>query len=237
VKSSNIGTIKLAETLGSDRLDRYLRAFGLGSTTALQFPGEAKGLLPPHERWRGTENATVAYGQGVGVTALQMVAAVNTIANSGTYVAPRLVLGTVDGKGEEHLAAPSPSHPVLSPATASEMNKVLEQVVCSGTATRARVPGYTVAGKTGTAYKAQQNGTYVDAEGRKHYYASFAGYVPAEAPRFTVLVSIDEPQGDHYGGLVAAPLFVDVAKAALRQFKVAPPTPNGGCPAKTQATP
>jgi cell division protein FtsI (penicillin-binding protein 3) len=91
------------------------------------------------------------------------------------------------------------------------------------------VPGYTVAGKTGTAYKAQANGTYVDANGKKHYYASFVGYAPAENPRFTVLVSMDEPQGDHYGGLVATPLFVQVAQAALRQFQV-PPVPGGGCP-------
>ena len=121
---------------------------------------------------------------------------------------------------------------MLSAHTASEMNQVLEQVVCSGTATRAAVPGYTVAGKTGTAYKAQSNGTYVDASGKKHYYASFVGYAPAEDPRFTVLVSIDEPVGDHYGGLVAAPLFVEVAQAALRQFQVAPPVAGGGCPKK-----
>lgn len=232
VHSSNIGTIKLAETLGSARLESYLRAFGLGDRTPLGFPGEAKGLLPPHNKWRGTENATIAYGQGVGVTALQMVAAVNTIANAGTYVAPRLVASTIDEKGKEHAAPAAETRSVLSPRTAAEMNKVLEQVVCTGTATRAAVPGYTVAGKTGTAYKAQKNGTYVDADGKKHYYASFVGYAPAEAPRFTVLVSIDEPEGQHYGGLVAAPLFVEVAQAALRQFQVSPPVAGGGCPAK-----
>ena len=230
VESSNIGTIKLAETLGSARLEQYLRGFGLGDVTPLQFPGEAKGLLPPHDKWRGTENATIAYGQGVGVTALQMVAAVNTIANGGTYVPPRLVLGSIDANGVEHDAPAPATRSVISSHTASEMNEVLEEVVCEGTATRAAIPGYTVAGKTGTAYKAQQNGTYVDAAGKKHYYASFAGYVPAEDPRFTVLVSIDEPKGDHYGGLVAAPLFVDVAQSALRRFDVAPPVGGGGCP-------
>ena len=231
MKSSNVGTIKVAETLGSARVEQYMRAFGVGEVTPLQFPGEAKGLLPPHEQWRGTENATIPYGQGVASTALQMVAAVNTIANRGTYVAPRLVLGNIDAEGEEHAVEEPISHRVISPETAAEMDTVLEQVVCEGTATRAAIPGYTVAGKTGTAYKAQDNGTYVDEHGKRHYYASFVGYVPAEDPRFTVLVSIDEPQGDHYGGLVAAPLFVQVAQAALRQFAVPPPTAGGGCPA------
>jgi cell division protein FtsI (penicillin-binding protein 3) len=231
VKSSNVGTIKLAETLGSERVDRYLRAFGVGEVTPLQFPGEARGLLPPHEKWRGTEKATIPYGQGVASTALQMVAAVNTIANDGTYVAPRLVLGNIDSDGDEHTIDEPISRPVISPETAAEMSTVLERVVCEGTATRAAIPGYTVAGKTGTAYKAQDNGTYVDAQGKRHYYASFVGYVPAEDPRFTVLVSIDEPQGNHYGGLVAAPLFVQAAQAALRQFDVPPPATGGGCPA------
>ncbi len=237
VHSSNIGSIKLMQALGPARLERYLRAFGLGATTAIDFPGEAKGLLPPSSKWRGTEPATISYGQGVGVTALQMVAAVNTVANGGVYVAPRLVLGTIDAEGVDHPASASSTHTVLSPQTASEMNTVLRDVICRGTGTRAAVPGFTVAGKTGTAYKAQPNGTYVDKNGRKHYYASFVGFLPAEAPRFTILVSIDEPQGAHYGGLVAAPLFVDSAQAALRQFDVAPPVADGGCPARHAAAP
>ena len=115
-----------------------------------------------------------------------------------------------------------------SPAVAMEMNQILREVVCRGTGKKARIDGYTVAGKTGTAYKASGEGGYVDANGHKKYYASFAGFVPAESPRLTVLVSIDEPpgSGEHYGAQVAAPLFVDVAREALRRLQV-PPTSSG----------
>jgi cell division protein FtsI/penicillin-binding protein 2 len=111
------------------------------------------------------------------------------------------------------------------------MNEILREVVCRGTGTRAHIDGYTVAGKTGTAYKARTSGGYADASGRKQYYASFVGFVPAEQPRLTILVSLDEPpsSGEHYGATVAAPLFVDVAREALRRFQVPPIAGGGTC--------
>jgi cell division protein FtsI (penicillin-binding protein 3) len=228
-KSSNIGTMTVSKELGPQRQEHYLRAFGFGTKTTLGFPGEADGILKPASKWRGTERYTVAYGQGVAVTAVQLAAAMNAIANGGTYVEPRLVRATIGRDGKEEPAPAAASHRVLSPVADLEMNQILREVVCRGTGKRAHIDGYTVAGKTGTAYKARDNGGYSDASGRKKYYASFVGFVPAEQPRLTILVSIDEPpgSGEHYGATVAAPLFVDVAREALRRFQV-PPTPGGG---------
>jgi len=228
-KSSNIGTMTVSKLLGADAQSRYMRAFGFGERSDLGFPGEAKGILKPADKWQGTERYTVAYGQGVAVTAVQLAAAMNTIANGGTYVSPRLVQATIGRDGKER-AVPAPEqHQVLSKPVADEMNRILREVVCRGTARNVtRIDGYTVAGKTGTAYKAADQGGYVDANGHKKYYASFAGFVPAEHPRLTVLVSIDEPpgSGEHYGAQVAAPLFMDVAREALARLQV-PPTSTG----------
>ena len=150
--------------------------------SGLGFPGEAEGILENAEDWQGTERYTVAYGQGVAVTAVQLAAAMNTIANGGTYVSPRLVRSTIGRDGQEAPAPASESHEVLSRPVADEMNQILREVVCRGTGKRAQIDGYTVAGKTGTSYKARDSGGYVDAAGRKKYYASFAGFVPAESP-------------------------------------------------------
>jgi cell division protein FtsI (penicillin-binding protein 3) len=229
--SSNVGTMELAQGLGPKKEQHYQQAFGFAEPTGLNFPGESNGLLKAWQDQYATEKLTVAYGQGVGVTALQLAAAMNTIANGGTYVAPRLLKATIDPSGHEADAAPSATRQVLTPTTAQEMNSVLRAVVCRGTGKLAAIPGYTVAGKTGTAYKAQKNGTYVDSQGQKHYVGSFAGFVPAEDPRISVIVSIDEPTAQHFGALVAAPLFTQVAQEGLRELSV-PPSPSGGvCPA------
>jgi cell division protein FtsI (penicillin-binding protein 3) len=227
-KSSNIGTMTVAEELGPTRMEHYLRAFGFGDRSALEFPGEAQGILKPADKWQGTERYTMAYGQGVAVTAVQLAAAMNTIANGGVYVAPRLVQATIGRDGKEAPVQASAERQVLRPEIALEMNQILREVVCRGTGKKARIDGYTVAGKTGTAYKARTSGGYEDASGRKKYYASFAGFVPAENPQLTILVSIDEPpsSGEHYGALVAAPLFVDVAREALGRLQI-PPTSTG----------
>jgi cell division protein FtsI (penicillin-binding protein 3) len=230
-KSSNIGTMTVSQELGAQRQESYMRAFGFGSKTALQFPGESAGILKPASQWRGTERYTVAYGQGVAVTAVQLAAAMNTIANGGRYVAPRLVAATIGRDGRQTAEPLSAPRTVISPSTDLEMNEILREVVCRGTGTRAHIDGYTVAGKTGTAYKARTSGGYADASGRKQYYASFVGFVPAEQPRLTILVSLDEPpsSGEHYGATVAAPLFVDVAREALRRFQVPPIAGGGTC--------
>jgi cell division protein FtsI (penicillin-binding protein 3) len=226
--SSNIGTIFLARDLGPERMEQYMHAFGVGVDTGLGFPGETAGILKPADQLQGSEKVTLSYGQGVGTTSVQLAAAVNTIANGGVYVAPSLVKATVDGKGDLQPAPPAATRQVLRPQVTATMTEILRSVVCAGTAKLAKVPGYAVAGKTGTAYKAQGDG-YEGAGGRK-YVASFAGFVPAEAPRLSINVSIDEPVGSHYGGSVAAPLFSQVAQEALRLQEV-PPSPDGGtCP-------
>jgi cell division protein FtsI (penicillin-binding protein 3) len=234
-ESSNIGTVLLAKSIGSQNLENYFRSFGFGSTSAVDFPGETPGLLPPSSKWNGTQKATIAYGQGVGVTAVQLTAAMNTIANGGSYVAPRLVRSVVDQHGAERPEAKSATHQAVRPEVAADMTTVLREVVCTGTARdTARIPGYQVAGKTGTAFKAQeyfpgQKDGYKDRFDQRHYVASFVGYVPADAPRVTVLVSIDEPDEEHhYGYQAAAPLFTEVAAEALRSMKV-PPSGSTGC--------
>jgi cell division protein FtsI (penicillin-binding protein 3) len=231
-KSSNIGTIFISQTIGFARQEAYMRAFGFGSVSALDFPGESRGIFRSHTEWQGTEKVTVAYGQGVAATALQLLGAVNTIANDGRYVDPKLVRATIDASGELSETPPSSTHEVITPETAQTMNVLMRDVVCAGTASQAKLPGYTIAGKTGTGYKAQANGTYFKEDGTKAYYASFVGFLPAEDPKVTILVSIDEPpaDGDHFGGNTAAPTFARIAEAAVHELGIQPPTADGGCP-------
>jgi cell division protein FtsI (penicillin-binding protein 3) len=233
-KSSNIGTITISQTIGIEKQEAYMRAFGLGAKTDLDFPGESRGILRPSSEWRGTERVTPAYGQGVATTALQLVGAMNTLANGGTYVAPRLVYSIVDEHGVETIQPPAATREVVSPQVAAQMNLMMRDVICRGTASKAKIDGYTVAGKTGTGYKAQKNGTYFDENGNKSYYASFVGFFPAEQPEVTILVSIDEPPagGDHFGGSVAAPVFTEIAQAAIHELDIRPPTADGGCAAR-----
>ncbi len=233
-KSSNIGTIYVSQQIGIAKQEAYMRAFGLGAVSGLDFPGESKGILRPHGKWQGTEKVTVAYGQGVASTGIQLISAVNTIANGGVYVAPRLVDATIGSDGKLTAMPPSESHEVIRPEIASTMNTLMRDVVCAGTASAAKIPGYTIAGKTGTGVKAQKDGTYYNEEGKRAYYASFVGFLPAEDPQVTILVSIDEPDGasNHFGGNTAAPTFATIAEAAVHELAIKPPTADGGCPAK-----
>jgi cell division protein FtsI (penicillin-binding protein 3) len=234
VQSSNIGTWLTAQQLGSEKLDSYLTSFGFGKSTGLGFPDESAGLIKPWQKWQGTEKATVAYGYGYSATALQLAAAVNTIANGGVYVAPKLVMDTIDAKGVETSAPASATHTVVSPSAAADMTSMMRDVVCSskGTGNLAKVPGMAVAGKTGTAYKIQKGGGYVGADGTKAYYASFVGFFPAAAPQVTILVSIDEPDpasNDRFGGTASAPVFVDIAQAAIHELQITPTPGDTGC--------
>ena len=195
VESSNVGTILVSKEIGYERLDHYMRDFGLGERTDLDFPDESPGILKPWNDWTGTERCTIAYGQGVSSTPIQLASAVNVIANDGVYVAPRLVTATVGPDGELAEAESAPTRQVISEQTAMQMQAIMREVVCSGTAESARVNGWSIAGKTGTAYKAQADGTYFNADGITHdYYSSFVGFLPAEDPQVTVLISIDEPK-------------------------------------------
>jgi cell division protein FtsI (penicillin-binding protein 3) len=221
--SSNIGTIMLGQKLGAERIDAYQRKFGFGQKTALGFPNESPGIMLPLKDWSGTSIATIPIGQGVAVTALQMLQAFNVIADGGNYVDPKLVLATIGKDGVRHATDPSPSRRVISPQIAAQVRDMMEQVVISGTGKEAAIDGYTVAGKTGTARKPQPNGGYVDAAGHMHYEATFAGFVPAEDPQLSVIVVLDEPSATIYASGATAPVFSRIASYALRRFHVPPP--------------
>lgn len=221
-ESSNIGTIKLAQMLGKDRLDSYLRRFGFGTKTALDFPNEASGILLPPAKYSGTSMGSIPIGQGIAVTAMQMMLAYNVLANDGIYVPPKLVLQTVGADGTPVAAKAESGRRVVSESTAARMRDMLVNVVAKGTGTRGGITGYSVAGKTGTARKPLATGGYQDASGY-HYVANFAGFVPAERPELSIIVIIDEPSGDIFGGTVAAPVFADLAQYALRLFRIPPP--------------
>lgn len=230
-ESSNVGTIMIGRKLGKERIDRFLRAFGLANRTGLGFPGESAGLLPELRNWSGTSIATVPVGQGVAVTALQMLLAYNTIANGGVYVGPSLVKQVVDAHGRVHDSAPASSRRVVTADTAHEITTMLEQVVKAGTGTAARVQGFTVAGKTGTAQKPRDG-----ARGYKEgaYVASFVGFLPAEAPRLSAIVVLDEPT-PIFGGLVSAPVFSQLGGYGVRVFGV-PPDGGGAQSAPVRST-
>jgi len=222
--SSNVGTILIGQQLGKERFDSYLRAFGFGAPTGLGDPGESAGILADPADYTATSMGSFPIGQGIAVTATQMLAAYNAVANGGAYVAPRLVRATVGPDGTQRPTASTPPRQVISRQTAAEMTKMLTEVVRVGSGTLAAVDGYTVAGKTGTARKplVGQRGYEAGA-----YVSSFAGFVPAEKPQLTAMVILDQPT-PIFGGLVAAPVFSDLARYALAELRIPPPA--GGLP-------
>ena len=221
--SSNIGTIMLGQKLGAEKIDEYQRKFGFGSSTALNFPNESQGLMLNLPNWSGTSIGTIPIGQGVAVTALQMLQAYNVIANGGMYVDPKLVLATVGKDGTRSATPPSASRRVVSTQTAAQVRDMMEQVVIAGTGKEAAIDGYTVAGKTGTARKPQPSGGYQDAAGNYHYMATFAGFVPAEDPKLSAIVVLDEPTATIFASGASAPVFSRIASYALRRFHIPPP--------------
>ncbi|MBW3573800.1 MAG: penicillin-binding protein 2 [Actinobacteria bacterium] len=218
-RSSNVGTITLAQRLGGDTLDGYLRRFGFGRTTGLGFPGESAGLVPDFDDWASTSIGSIAIGQGVAVNAVQMLGALNTVATGGLHVAPRLVRSFVDASGTERPAEAAPGERVVSEETATAMKQMLTEAVVDGTGGKAQVEGYPVAGKTGTARKPS---TEIRGYEQGAYMGVFAGFVPVDDPELSIIVVLDEPH-PYYGGVVAAPVFADIAGYALRQMRVPPP--------------
>ena len=222
--SSNIGTVKIARRIGKEALWNALDRFGFGKPTYLGLPGERRGILRPVSRWGEIEFATHAFGQGLTVTPVQLAAGFAAIAAYGVYHPPRLALHYIgsDGKPEPVEQPPEARGEarVMSEGAARTLLTIMQGVTEDGTAKAAAIPGYPVAGKTGTAQKVS-NGHYDSSK----YLASFVGIVPADHPRLVVAVMIDEPQGIHYGGLVAAPAFKAIAEAALRYLGVAPSSP------------
>lgn len=230
VHSSNIGTLLMAQRVGNQTLSGYLEAFGFGSRTPIGFPDESAGIIKPADEWQGAEAATISYGYGYTASSIQLAAAVNAVANGGVYVAPRLLAATIDPYGVFTEAESSPTRRVISTESAATVTDILRDVVCDGTGRDARLAEMSVAGKTGTAYKVQGAG-YGD-ETSRLYRASFVGFFPAQAPRVTILVTIDEPDptsNDRFGGKAAAPLFALLARAAIHELAITPVVGDTGC--------
>jgi cell division protein FtsI (penicillin-binding protein 3) len=197
----------------------YLTKFGIGQPSGLKFPGESRGILADVRDWSGTQRYTVLFGQGLSVNALQAAGVYQTIANDGVRVAPQLVEGTRDPSGRFHHAPPPATVRVVSPQTARSVRTMLEGVVSTeGTAPEARIEGYRVAGKTGTAQRVDPKcGCY------QGYTGSFIGMAPADDPQLIVAVTLQRPTNGYYGGVVAAPVFHDVMTYALQKLQI-PPT-------------
>jgi cell division protein FtsI (penicillin-binding protein 3) len=220
-QSSNVGTIMIAQELGPELVDEYLRRFGLGQPTGLDFPDESAGIMLGLDEWTGTSIGSIPIGSGVAVNALQMLDAFNVIANGGELVEPTLVKATIGPDGAQQPVGEASRRRIISEETAAAMRAMLANVVTNGTGTRAAIEGYTVAGKTGTAKK-----PHPELRGYEPgaYMASFAGFVPAEDPQLSAIVVLDKPKPVFYGGLTAAPVFADISRYALRQLRIPPPS-------------
>ena len=223
-RSSNVGTIGFADVGGSELLYDTLVDFGVLDPPQLGFPGESRGILPPVDEWSGVSRPTIAIGQGVAATPLTWLTAYNTIANGGVHVAPSLVRGTTGADGDFVPAERPEPYRVVSARTADSLTTMLQSVVDGedGTGSRAAIPGYPIAGKTGTAEKAQPGGGYLAEDGRIHYVTSFAGFLPADDPQITILVVMDNPPGSQSeASKSAAPLFNQLALLAIRHRGIA----------------
>jgi cell division protein FtsI (penicillin-binding protein 3) len=216
--SSNTGTIKIGESMSNDTLHRYLTKFGIGIKTGSGLPGESSGILRPVSDWSGTTAPTVAFGQGYSVTAMQATSVFATIANNGVRVSPTVIAGTSDASGHFTPAGNRSTTRVVSEDTAVKLRIMMESVVtANGTAPSAAIPGYRVAGKTGTAERIDPlTGRY------SGYTASFIGFAPADAPRYVISVTIQDPKNGHYGGALGGPVFKKVMTFVLQSKHVAP---------------
>jgi cell division protein FtsI/penicillin-binding protein 2 len=213
-QSSNVGAVKIGLGLGSQRFYHWVRRFGFGDPTGIGFPGEEQGIVPSPSQFSGSTMGNLPIGQGLSVTPIQMAAAYSAIANGGVLRPPQLVMD----QGDTPVPEP-PGRRVISSKTAAQLRQMLEGVLApGGTASEVSVPGYTLAGKTGTAQIAV-NGTYSDSQ----FVASFVGFAPAADPKLLVAVVVDQPQqGSYYGGTVAAPAFGEIAKFALPYLRIPP---------------
>jgi cell division protein FtsI (penicillin-binding protein 3) len=216
-RSSNVGTITLAQLLGESRLSKWIERFGFGRKTGIDYPGETRGIVPKLEKWSGSTIGTMPIGHGVAVTPVQMAAAYATVANNGVWLEPHLV----DRVGLDDRPV-VPARRILSRGVARQVMAMMRDVVVEGTGTAAALPGYQVAGKTGTAAKPDPDGGY----STSRYVASFVGVVPATDPRLVVLVTVDEPGSAIWGGVVAAPAFAEIARFGLQYLEIPPDAPS-----------
>ena len=216
--SSNTGTIQIGESLSHDTLYEYLTKFGIGSKTGSGLSGESAGILRKVSDWSGTTAPTVAFGQGYSLTAMQATSVFATIANNGVRVSPTVIAGTRDSSGSFSPTKTQTSQRVISEDTAVKMRLMMENVVSAqGTAPSAAIPGYRVAGKTGTAMRYdQKTGRY------SGYTASFIGFAPADAPKYVISVTLQDPRNGHYGGALGGPVFKKVMSFVLQSKHIAP---------------
>jgi cell division protein FtsI (penicillin-binding protein 3) len=216
--SSNTGSIKIGELLSNDKFYEYLTKFGVGSKTGSGLPGESRGILPKVADWSGTSAPTIAFGQGYSLTAMQATSIFATIANDGVRVSPTVIAGTRDSSGNFTPAPGRTSERVVSSETAKAMRLMMESVVSgNGTAPSAAIPGYRVAGKTGTAQRIDDTcGCY------RGYTASFIGFAPADKPAYVISVTIQDPKGLHWGGVLGGPVFKKVMSFVLQSRHIAP---------------
>jgi cell division protein FtsI (penicillin-binding protein 3) len=220
--SSNIGAVKISERVGPEKLHHTLRLFGFGQRTGIDSPAETAGLLMHHKHWTGIDTAAISFGHGVSVSAVQLITAFSAIANDGVLMRPRVVRAITDQQGQIlQQFAPEEVRRVVSRQTAATLRDILQTVVLpGGTGTHAALDGYSACGKTGTARKIDDSGGYSN----DRHVASFIGFAPAENAQVAVLVVIDEPKTQIYGGAVAAPVFKKIAQTALNYLNV-PPQP------------
>lgn len=224
--SSNIGAAKIGGTIGPEKLYETLSRFGFGRKTGIDSPAETSGVLPPYKKWAEIDTAAISFGHGMSASALQLATAASAIANGGVLMKPRLVSAVTDAEGREvERFEPVALGRVIRPETARTLREILQSVLLpGGTGVLAALDGYSAGGKTGTARKVDERGQYAN----DRHLASFIGFAPAEDPRITVLVVIDEPRGQVYGGAVAAPVFKKIAQATLSRLNVPPSPPAGG---------
>lgn len=216
-KSSNIGSIKVGQELGASEYYSYMKKFGFGEKLGIDLPGESRGKLRDLRQWSNISLASLSFGHEIGVTPLQMVTAISAIANGGNLMRPHITKAILQNGKVTRQINPEIINRVISENTSRLMTDILKNVVKEGTGTRAAIPGFDVAGKTGTAQKMDiRTQTY----SKSAYLSSFIGFVPAESPKLAILVMIDEPQNGYYGGEVAAPVFQQVAKETLRYLNV-----------------
>ena len=221
--SSNIGAVKMAEKLGARVLHDYLRGFGFGQRTGITCPGEATGSLTGFKRWSAIDAGAISFGQGLSVSAIQLITAASAIANDGMLMKPILVKAITDGNGRVVTQFhPEEVRRVLDAKTAATVRRILKTVTTEGgTGVNAALAGYTVCGKTGTAQKIDESGTYA----KDRYLSSFLGFAPVEHPELAILVIVDEPKVQTYGGIVAAPAFRQIALETLTYLNI-PPGPD-----------
>lgn len=224
-KSSNVGAIQIAERMSNATLRSYLGRFGIGQMTGVGLPGETPGLFPPLDKWSQSTARTFAFGQGYSLTSLQATSVFATVANDGVRVPPTLIAGLSDADGHYTAMPTKPGTRVVSADTARMMRLMMEGVVSAGgTAPEAEIPGYRVAGKTGTANRVDSSCSCY-----RGYTASFIGFAPADKPALVMSVTIQDPKGIHYGGLLGAPIFRKVISFSLKTLSI-PPTGQAPSP-------